>query len=89
MVGTAVIPKYNKYRNRLEKNWDYCITYPYDNDYTLIDTVCGGRNGAIRANFYKRYNTNGIEVLQCESYFKHNLKSGDYINLYYISILKS
>ena len=79
----SFIPKYNKYRKRLEKNWDYCITYPYENDYTLIDTVCGGRNGAIRANFHKRYNTNGIEVLQCESYFKHNLKVNDYINIYY------
>ena len=79
----SFIPKYNKYRKRLEKNWDYCITYPYENDYTLIDTVCGGRNGAIRANFHKRYNTNGIEVLQCESYFKHNLKINDYINIYY------
>lgn len=79
----SFIPKYNKYRKRLEKNWDYCITYPYMNDYTLIDTVCGGRNGAMRANFHKRYNTNGIEVLQCESYFKHNLKINDYINIYY------
>jgi hypothetical protein len=79
----SFIPKYNKYRKRLEKNWDYCITYPYENDYTLIDTVCGGRNGAIRANFHKRYNSNGIEVLQCESYFKHNLKINDYINIYY------
>ena len=79
----SFIPKYNKYRKRVEKNWDYCITYPYMNDYTLIDTVCGGRNGAIRANFHKRYNTNGIEVLQCESYFKHNLKINDYINIYY------
>lgn len=24
-------PKYNKYRNRYENNWDYCLTFPYRN----------------------------------------------------------
>lgn len=40
-------PKYNKYRNRLEYNWDYFITYPYsaDTGNTLI------LNG-IRCYFY-------------------------------------
>ena len=27
------IPKYNKYKKRMEYNWDYCLTYPYKNDY--------------------------------------------------------
>lgn len=26
-------PKYNKYRKRPEKNWEYCLTYPYKNYY--------------------------------------------------------
>lgn len=26
-------PKYNKFQNREEHNWDICITYPYENDY--------------------------------------------------------
>ena len=26
-------PKYNKFQNREEQNWDICITYPYKNDY--------------------------------------------------------
>lgn len=26
-------PKINKYRNRKEYNWDYCLTYPYENFY--------------------------------------------------------
>lgn len=26
-------PKYNKFQNREEHNWDICITYPYKNDY--------------------------------------------------------
>lgn len=79
----SFIPKYNKYRNRLEKNWDYCITYPYKNDYDKINEICGGRKSSIRTNFIKRYNTSGVEVLECHSYFKHNLKPNDYINIYF------
>ena len=22
------LPKYNKFRKRIEKNWNYCMTYP-------------------------------------------------------------
>lgn len=29
----SFLPKYNKYLNRYEYNWDYCITYPYRNYY--------------------------------------------------------
>lgn len=29
----SFLPKYNKYLNRHEYNWDYCITYPYRNYY--------------------------------------------------------
>lgn len=28
-----VVPKYNKYRHRVENNWDYCITFPYKSLY--------------------------------------------------------
>ena len=32
------VPQKNPYRkNRLEKNWDYCLTYPYSNADCLID----------------------------------------------------
>ena len=79
----SFIPKYNKFRNRLEKNWDYCITYPYKNDYDMINTVCGGKKSAIRTNFIKKNNTSGVEILECHSYFKHNLNINDIINVYY------
>ena len=29
----SFIPKINKHRNRKEYNWDYCLTYPYENFY--------------------------------------------------------
>lgn len=76
-------PLYNKYRKRVEKNWDYCITYPYKNDYDIVNNICGVENNSIKAKCERLHNTNGIEIVQCESYFNHNLKIGDYITLYY------
>lgn len=79
----SFIPKYNKHRKRVEKNWDYCITYPYKKDKELIDTICGGEGQAIRANI-KIVRTSSLSPrLQCSSYFKHNLKVGDYVSIYY------
>lgn len=79
----SFIPKYNKSKNRLEKNWDYCITYPYKRDYKKINDICGGEDGAIRANIKVVFDTNGREIIQCSSYFKHNLNIGDYVTFYY------
>lgn len=79
-------PKFNKYRRRIEKNWDYCITYPYSSSTDEIREICGDETfHSIAANCYVSINSNGISVLQCESYFKHNLKAGDYISLFYNS----
>ena len=79
----SFIPKYNKFKNRTEKNWDYCITYPAEKDTELLDTVCGGDGGAIRADFEVGHNASSVSILLCRSIFKHTLKTGNYINIYY------
>lgn len=79
----SFVPKFNKYRRRIEKNWDYCITYPYKSDYEMVNTVCGGENQAIRANIKYGLSTTSQPILICSSYFKHNLKPGDYITVFY------
>ena len=79
----SFIPKFNKHRMRVEKNWDYCITYPYKSDYELVDTVCGGENQAIKANIKYGVNTSSQPIVICSSYFKHNLKPGDYVTFFY------
>lgn len=78
----SFIPKYNKYRNRIEKNWDYCITYPYKSDYDYINKLCGGKEQAIRCYCSITHNASGVELLQCRSMFKHNLSVGGFINVY-------
>lgn len=79
----SFIPNFNRYRKRIEKNWDYCITYPYKSDYDMIDTICSGKNQAIRAVARKLIDTSSTQILECSSYFKHNLSVGDYVTVYY------
>lgn len=79
----SFIPKYNNDRRRIENNWDYCLTYPNGKDYDLINEVCGGQNGEIKAKIKTVTNSNGIKLLQCSSFFKHTFSVGDYVNFYY------
>ena len=60
----SFVPKYNSYRRRLEPNWDYCITYPYAKDNDLINKVCGGKNGEIKAVVKTTESPSGIRLLQ-------------------------
>lgn len=77
-------PKFNKYRRRIEKNWNYCITYPFSKSLDEISGICGdNKYYSLIANCFITTNSNGISVVQCESYFKHNLKEGDSISLFY------
>ena len=77
----SFLPKYNKFRQRPEKNWDYCLTYPYSADTDMVDTVCGGYGGTI--------STEAVYVddnaIMYKSSFKHTLSVGSYINIYYYS----
>ena len=82
-------PKKNKYRQRIEKNWDYCLTYPYKSIY--IDptkTILKGKNFGIalvkndNGLSYKEYTgSNGIKTALFCSPVKHNLKVGDKVFL--------
>lgn len=82
----SFIPKYNKDRRRIEKNWDYCITYPCEKDSEIIKLICGGENDSIKAKVKVVTNPSGVKLLQCSSLFKHSLKSGSYINFYYYMV---
>lgn len=84
----SFIPKVNKYRRRVEKNWDYCITYPYAKDTIKLKEICGiGEdeiNCPIRIIEAKRvYSSSGNNLVRMKSLFRHAFKEGDYIKLYY------
>ena len=79
----SFVPNFNRYRRRIEKNWDLCLTYPYEADYDWIDRVCGGENQAVRASIKYTVSNTSTPMLECSTWFKHNLKVGDYVNFYY------
>lgn len=79
----SFVPKYNEKYKRVERNWDYCITYPYENDTEKINDVLGGQGGAIKADVSEGVNSSSVEILMCRSLFKHTLNVGDYITVYY------
>ena len=89
-------PKYNRFQNREEQNWDICITYPYENDEdknkllingSLQDTDNNGNaiyiNALLLASYKQTKGTSGQDIILFRSYVKHNLHKGDKIKLYY------
>lgn len=79
-------PKYNKALNREERNWDYCLTYPYSSDTTSFKRIMGNENmksAAMRFFFKDGSDVNGNRVLKCRSLIPHTLKTNDRIRIYY------
>ena len=58
----SFLPKYNRYRERNENNWDYCITYPYENYddnelVTLFDRRGNKILNGLKAEFVDAFGT--------------------------------
>lgn len=77
-------PKYNTYRHRIEKNWNYLLTYPSSihRDYDGVkipfinDEIKGGALRIFLAN--ESFENN----IMFYSMSKHGLVEGDYVNIY-------
>ena len=87
----SFIPKFNPYRNRIEKNWNYCITYP-SSSYTPSESgqpfsdimECNDGINSLKAVYFDE-NTradNGTSQIVIYSIAKHGLSVGDYVNIY-------
>jgi hypothetical protein len=80
----SFVPLYNKYRNRYEKNWNYCITYPSSSTTDGFDDIIEPNNNSLKAIYFDE-NTradNGTSQLVIYGIAKHGLKAGDYVNIY-------
>ena len=87
----SFVPKYNKYQDRIEKNWNYCITYPSSSFTPSTDTdqfsdIIESNDGvnSLKAVFFDE-NTrsdNGTTQLVIYSIARHGLNVGDYVNIY-------
>lgn len=92
----SFVPKYNPYRNRLEHNWEYTITYPFESTMTYRKKVGDGiedndfvlvKDGEVNAlaTITVRFRTlpNGLGAIFFRSATKHNLQPDDKICLYF------
>ena len=83
----SFIPKVNRYRKRLERNWDCTIVYPYENDYDMFNKVMDPYNrepNAVRVLEAKvTYDNVGNEIIEMHSLLRHTLQAGDTIRLFY------
>jgi len=82
----SFVPKYNKYRNRMEKNWNYCITYPSSSTTNGFDDIIetnGGIN-SLKAIYFDENTRADSGAIQLVIYSKsmHGLKHGDRVNIY-------
>ena len=76
-------PLYNKDKQRIEKNWDYCITYPFSsttNNIEFIDKVTQGLKILMFDEFI--YDDSQREVITFYCVSQHGLKVGDNVNIY-------
>lgn len=80
----SFVPKFNKYRNRIEKNWEYCITYPSSSTTEGFESIINGDLKSLKAIYFDE-NTqgdNGGSQLVIYGITKHGLKVGDFVNIY-------
>lgn len=81
-------PLKNRYRDRLEKNWEYCITYPSESidEHENVDFLVknGRKTAALKVDRFDEnvIGDNGLALLTIYSIAQHGLSVGDSINLY-------
>ena len=76
-------PKYNSFLHRLEKNWNYCLTYPSSSTTQHITFINEKNNGLKIMYVDDRVRLkNGLSAFKIYSISKHGLQKGDYINFY-------
>lgn len=73
-------PIYNSFRQREEKNWNYCVTYPYAIN-TKIDVIDQTTKG-LKAVYFDDKPDTIDNALTIYSICKHGLKVGDHVNIY-------
>ena len=82
----SFVPKWNNFKHRIEKNWNYCITYPSSSTTNGFDDIIETNDGvnSLKVMYFDE-NTrsdNGTAQLVMYSIAKHGLSKGDYVNIY-------
>ena len=79
----SFVPKYNVHRRRIEKNWNYCLTYPSKSTTFGFEDIIDAKGG-LKALYYDEntMSDNGTKQIVVYGISKHGLSEGDYVNLY-------
>lgn len=81
----SFIPKPNRFRRRLERNWDCTIVYPYESDAEMFKKI-NDDNEAYAVKVFSAkivYDNVGNEQIQMMSLLRHTLNAGDKVRLFY------
>lgn len=77
----SVIPTYNSETNKIENNWEYCLTYPAE-IVKNHDLISNGLECVYNSNDLIRiYNDPDYTILNFRTFLRHNLKVNDKINI--------
>ena len=91
----SFVPKYNKYRNRYELNWDYVMTYPYSST-TDNELVSNGDVNGIKCTFYNiekelgncyfaKHDGETNFTFHLKTQLKNTFYNGSFVNFTFIS----
>ena len=77
----SVIPTYNSETNKIENNWEYCLTYPAE-IVTNHALVSNGLECVYNSyDLIRIYNDPDYNILKFRTYLRHNLKVNDKISI--------
>lgn len=80
----SFIPKVNRFRKRIERNWDCTVVYPFENDYDKFNEVNGNNINAVKVlSTQIVYDNVGNEQILMQSLLRHTLNPGSQIRLFY------
>jgi hypothetical protein len=85
----SLIPKYNEHKNRLEPNWDFELTYPFEHttvrengeNFEIIQH--GDLNALYIASAKYIVDGNGRQTIMFKTLTKHNLHINDKVYMYF------
>lgn len=78
----SFVPRYNEHRGRIEKNWNYCITYPSSSTTVNIPFINSSLSSLRCFVNEDAQPVDGVGIIAISSFSKHGLVDGDIINLY-------
>ena len=80
----SFVPKYNSFQDRIEKNWNYCLTYPSSSTTNGFEDIISDKSGGLKAIYYDEttVSDNGSPQLVIYGVAKHGLNEGDLVNVY-------